>query len=293
MKCRQQAGCNRFGDPGMALVLGTFGLAILAWWVSTGLIVMAVRSSEQRHGMVMAVAALMAALGFTALMASANSVSGTGAFTAFAGALLVWAFFEVAFLLGWITGPRKTPLPDNVTPRQRFRFAVQTVIHHELALIGTLLFLTVTLWGSANHVGVMIFALLWVMRLASKFILFMGARHSLSELAPPRLAYLQSYFRTDRTTILFPIVMASGTVVLILLARAALVSDVPFFIVASVLAATFMLLALAELAFLNLPVRDSALWAWAMPKSQREVSGNSPVDNKKRPVQPVRVGGIG
>ena len=250
----------------MALILGTFGLAILAWWGSTGLIVLAVRSSEKRHNIVMVGAAFMAALGLAALIASSGSTSSSGAFTAFAGALLIWAFFEVAFLLGWITGPRKTPLPANVNGIQRFKFAAETVIHHELALIGTLAFLTITMWGSANHVGVMIFALLWVMRLASKFILFLGARHSLSELAPPRLAYLQSYFRTDRTTVLFPIIMVLGVVNFIFLSRAAILSDVPFFIVAHVLAATFMLLALIELVFLNLPVRDSALWAWAMPR---------------------------
>ena len=250
----------------MALILGTFGLAILAWWVSTGLIVLAVRSSEKRHTTVMVGAAFMAVTGLTALIVSSGSATSVGAFTAFVGALFIWAFFEVAFLLGWITGPRKTALPENVTKGERFRFAVQTVIHHELALMGTLIFLTVTMWGAANHVGVMIFALLWVMRLASKFILFLGARHSLSELAPPRLAYLQTYFRTDRTTLLFPIVMVLGVGNFIFLARAAILSDLPFFIVAHVLAATFMLLALAELLLLNLPIRDSALWAWAMPR---------------------------
>ena len=274
----------------MTLILGTLGLAILAWWGSTGLIVLAVRSFEQRHGLVMVGATFMAALGLVALIVSAGSATVAGAFTAFIGALLIWAFFEVAFLLGWITGPRKTPLPLNVSSSQRFRFAAETVIYHELALVSTLAFLMLTMWGSANHVGVMIFALLWVMRLASKFILFLGARHSLSELMPPRLAYLQSYFRTDRTTILFPIVLVLGAVNLVFLARAAVLSDLPFFIVAHALAATFMMLALAELVFLNLPVRDSALWAWAIPKSKR--SGSNIIDQKTRPVQPVRVGGI-
>jgi putative photosynthetic complex assembly protein 2 len=274
----------------MALIIGTFGLAILAWWGSTGLIVLAVRSFEQRHGLVLIGAAFMAALGLAALIASSGSATAGGAVAAFVGALLIWAFFEVAFLLGLITGPRKTPLPVNVTPRQRFRFAAETVIYHELALVGTLLFLTVAMWGSANHVGVMIFALLWVMRLASKFILFLGARHSLSEMMPPRLMYLQSYFRTDRTTILFPVVLVLGLGNFGFLARAAVMSDAPFFIVAHVLAATFMLLALAELVFLNLPVRDSALWAWAMPKTKRTGLNNN--DQKTRPVQPVRVGGI-
>ncbi|MGL4404157.1 MAG: putative photosynthetic complex assembly protein PuhE [Notoacmeibacter sp.] len=276
----------------MTLIWGTFGLAVLAWWGSTGLIVLAVRSSEKHHSVIMIGAAFMAALGLAALIISADLATTAGAFTAFFGALLIWAFFEVAFLLGWITGPRKTALPPETKGWQRFRFAVETVIYHELALITTLAFLGFFMSGSANHVGVMIFALLWVMRLFSKFILFLGARHSLSEITPLRLAYLQSYFRTDRTTVLFPIVLLLGVAALVFIARAVLASDLAFFIVAHVLAATFMLLALIELVFLNLPVRDSALWAWAMPNTKRLNAGTSLNDQKNRPAQPVRVGGI-
>ena len=122
----------------MALILGTFGLAILAWWGSTGLIVLAVRSFEQRHGLVMIGATFMAALGLVALIVSAGSATVAGAFTAFIGALLIWAFFETAFLLGWVTGPRKTPLPADVTSGQRFKFAAETVIHHELLWLARL-----------------------------------------------------------------------------------------------------------------------------------------------------------
>ncbi len=276
----------------MALILGTFGLAILAWWGSTGLIVLAVRSFEKRHGLVVIGAAFMAALGVAILVISADMRTPSGAVAAFVGALLIWAFFEVAFLSGWITGPRTTPLPANVIGRERFKLAVETVIYHEIALVGTLVLLVATMWGSDNHVGVMIFALLWVMRLASKFILFLGARHSLSEMIPPRLTYLQSYFRTDHTTKLFPIVMLVGTANLGFLVRAALTSEDPFLSVAHVLAATFILLALAELIFLNLPIRDSALWAWAMPNLKREKADAHQNDNNVRPAQPVRVGGI-
>jgi putative photosynthetic complex assembly protein 2 len=258
----------------MMLIIGTIGLAILAWWVSTGLIVLAVRSFDQRHGLVMVGAAFFAALGIAALIVSSDQANHVGAITAFAGALLIWGFYEVAFLLGWVSGPRKTALPIGVTPMQRFRYATETVIHHELALAGTLASMTVALWGAANHVGVMIFALLWVMRLAAKFILFLGARHSLSELMPPRLAYLQSYFRTDRTTLLFPVVLAFGGIGIFMLGRAVLFGSSEFLIVAHVLAATFLTLALAELVLLNLPVRDSALWTWALPRPVKNTPNN-------------------
>jgi putative photosynthetic complex assembly protein 2 len=250
----------------MLLAFATVAFAVLAWWGSTGVIVAAVRSFDQRHGAVIIGSALIAALGVAALILSAGEASVTSAFVAFVGALLIWSFFEVTFLLGWITGPRRIALPVGVTGFRRFTFAAQTVIHHELALAAALIIMALALKGAANHVAVMMFALLWVMRLLAKFILFLGARHSFSELMPERLAYLQSYFRTDRTTLLFPIVLVLGLVLFGLLARAAYGASSDFLMVAHALAATFMVLALVELVVLNLPLRDSALWAWAMPK---------------------------
>jgi putative photosynthetic complex assembly protein 2 len=250
----------------MLLALATVAFAVLAWWGSTGLIVVAVRSFDQRHGAVIIGATVVAAIGVAALIMSADEASVGGAFVAFVGALLIWSFFEVTFLLGWITGPRRTPLPPGVNGLKRFNLAALTVIHHELAIAMALVMMALALKGVANHVAVMIFALLWVMRLLSKFILFFGARHSLSDLMPQRLNYLQSYFRTDRTTPLFPVVLVGGLVLFGLLARDAFGASSEFLMVAHTLAATFIALALAELVILNLPLRDSALWGWALPK---------------------------
>jgi putative photosynthetic complex assembly protein 2 len=250
----------------MGLILGVAALAILAWWGSTGVIVLAVRQFEERRGFVLIGAAVIAAFGVAAILLSAEYRSPPAAITAFMGALVVWGFFEVSFLLGWITGPRREACPSGCTPFERFKAAAATVIHHELALAATLTSLMLLLADAANQVALMTFALLWVMRLASKFILFLGARHSFSELMPKRLAYLQTYFRTDRTTSLFPLVFVVGLVALgfILLALAG--ETEPFMIAANTLAATFLGLALAELVLLNVPLRDSALWQWALAR---------------------------
>ncbi|MCU0832304.1 MAG: putative photosynthetic complex assembly protein PuhE [Rhizobiaceae bacterium] len=248
------------------LILGTVILAVLAWWGSTGLIVLAVRQCEERQGLVMVAATVAAAFGIAAILASADVRSASGAYAAFLGALAIWGFFETAFLLGWITGPRREPCPVDCTPIERFRHASATVIHHELSLAASLAGLAFLLSGAANRVALMTFALLWVMRLAAKFILFLGARHSFSDLMPDRLAYLQSYFRTDRTTALFPLVLTSGAIAFGLIIHALSGEVDPFMITSHALAATFLGLALTELALLNLPVRDSALWTWAVPQ---------------------------
>jgi putative photosynthetic complex assembly protein 2 len=250
----------------MALILATALVATLAWWGSTGLIVLAVRQFDQRRNVVIICAAIIAAIGLGVIIASADAASPSGAFAAFGGALALWAFFEVTFLFGWITGPRRVALPAVCSPLERFRHAAATVIHHEAGLALTLAGLAAFLQDAPNRVALMTFLVLWAMRLCAKFILFLGARHSFSELMPARLAYMQSYFRTDRTTLLFPFVLAAGLAVFVALVLVIRQETNDHVIVAHTLAATFLALALSELVLLNLPIRDSALWAWALPK---------------------------
>jgi putative photosynthetic complex assembly protein 2 len=253
----------------LAHVAATMLLVLAAWWISTGLIVLAVRQFEHRHAAVIAAATLLAAAGVAIVIVTAGVATSFGAIAAFIGALMIWSFFEVTFLLGWITGPRRDVLPPGVSGFARFRLAAETVLHHELALAAALVVLAAAMKDAANHVALMTFLLLWIMRLAAKLILFLGARHSLSALMPERLAYLQSYFRTDRTTRLFPAVLVAGICGLGFLAHTAFSGGTPFIVTAHVLAATFLALALAELILLNLPLRDSALWSWALPKAAK------------------------
>jgi putative photosynthetic complex assembly protein 2 len=252
----------------MALIAGMAFLVILAWWGSTGLIVLAVRHFNERHGIILTGAAVIAAVGLAAIITSAELRTPTGAAAAFLGALTIWGFFETAFLLGWIAGPRREDCPLVCTPFERFRLAAATVIHHEIALAVTLVVLAAVLHDAGNRVAVLTFAMLWVMRLSAKFILFLGARHSLSELMPARLAYLQTYFRTDRTTVLFPLVLVAGLIVLGFIVHALLGESDAFLIAAHTMAATLLSLALGELVLLNVPLRDSALWTWALSKPQ-------------------------
>ncbi|NJR13173.1 MAG: DUF3623 domain-containing protein [Phyllobacteriaceae bacterium] len=275
------------------LILGIAVLAIMAWWGSTGLIVLAVRRFEERHGVVMVGAAVIAAIGLAAIMLSADVRTANGAVMAFLGALAIWGFFEVAFLLGWITGPRRLPCPAGCTPFERFKFAAATVIYHEISLVVTLGLLALGLGAAANRVALMTFALLWVMRLAAKFILFLGARHSFSELMPTRMAYLQTYFRTDRTTVLFPLVLVVGLVALGAIVHALGAETEPYLVAAHTFAATFLALALTELLFLNIPLRDSALWAWALPRLENVSGLISPKHEKTTlPAKPARFGGL-
>jgi hypothetical protein len=54
---------------------------------------------------------------------------------AFTCAILVWAWQEVAFLLGYVTGPRRVALSAGRSGWRRAGYALQAVLHHELALV--------------------------------------------------------------------------------------------------------------------------------------------------------------
>ena len=79
--------------------------ALFFWWFSTGVIIYldGLARSTFKWTMAGATGLLVAALG--GLVASSDDTSVTGAYLAFSCGLLVWAWQEVAFLLGYVTGP--------------------------------------------------------------------------------------------------------------------------------------------------------------------------------------------
>ncbi|MCB1457920.1 MAG: DUF3623 domain-containing protein [Nitratireductor sp.] len=239
-------------------------VAIIAWWVSTGAVILLARMGERHAGMVMAVATAIALAGLYALDASLDDTTPSGAYLGFFGALGLWAWHETAFLLGIVTGPRRIAYRQHPMEPTRFRAAFLAVRDHELALAATALALLVLMGSGDNRTGLYTFLLMWVMRLSAKVNIFLGAPHAISDMLPERLGYLKSYFCTERIN---PFFWVSVTVTALLFAglcaAAAFVGDGHATVMWCLLAA-FAGLALVEHFFLVLPVRDSMLWAWAM-----------------------------
>jgi putative photosynthetic complex assembly protein 2 len=124
--------------------------------------------------------------------------------------------------------------------------------------------------GAANTTGLLTFCLLWVMRISTKLNIYLGARHAISDMLPDRLSYLKSYFRTDRTSGWFYVSLCGSAVLLAWLVARAATALQPTTAVKWTLLACFAALALLEHLFLVLPVRDSALWAWAMERKNKQ-----------------------
>ncbi|MGA7809641.1 putative photosynthetic complex assembly protein PuhE [Bradyrhizobium sp.] len=239
--------------------------AAFVWWFSTGAVLLLVGRSGRSDTlrMISASSLLLASLPGLALTANDTGISSAGA--AFSCTILLWGAQEIAFLAGWLTGPRPQPCPAGAKGARRLGFALQAILYHELALLAcgaTILALT---WNGSNHVGCWTFAALWVLRQSAKINLFLGVPVTNDELMPDAVRFLNTYFVRKSVSTFFPIsVTLASAVLVIMLQRIAEVASTPFDIVALTLVSTLFALGIVEHWFMLLPMPAIALWGWGM-----------------------------
>jgi putative photosynthetic complex assembly protein 2 len=239
--------------------------AVFIWWFSTGVVLLLDRLSHSALRWSHWLSSLLALAAFVALARSARELSVAHAYCAFTSALLVWGWHELSFLSGWVTGPRKTALPGGTTGWPRFVESVRAILWHELAIVAAGLTIVALTWGQPNQVGTLTFLVLWLMRTSAKLNLFLGVRNLSEEFLPPRLAYLQSFFRRRPMNALLPVsVLGAGAVLAWLLAGAAHPSATQAHVVGTALVGTMLALAIVEHLLLVLPIPSTALWRWAL-----------------------------
>ncbi len=253
--------------------------AIFLWWFSTGAVFVLARWGTRHEWRAAFVATAGGLLSLAGLYASARMPDVMGVYLAFGSALMLWAWHEAMFLLGFIAGPRRFSATKGLTGMARFREAYATVRDHELAIAATVPLIVLLTAGGTNPYALWTFAVLWVMRVSAKLCIHLGARHSLSAMMPARQAYLATYFRTDRTTPLLPVVIVLASGVCLWLATLAAGADVPHSI-GIALIATLLGLAVLEHLFLLLPVPDSILWLWAAPKPTETDAKQGPATDR-------------
>ncbi|MDX2288144.1 MAG: putative photosynthetic complex assembly protein PuhE [Hyphomicrobiaceae bacterium] len=241
--------------------------AIAVWWSSTGALFLVDRLPRSTYVVSVSVATLLVLVATTAILVTANETTAASAYIGFSAAVMLWAWHEMTFLLGLITGPRKSPCPPAATGFQRFGFATATLITHEIAIAVTAVALVALTWGAANQTAAATFLVLWVMRLSAKFNIFLGVPNLSDELMPAHLGYLKTYFRKRAMNALFPFSVTVGTIAAYAIGSAAL--DDPtnaFALTSGMLVSGLLALAVLEHWFLVLPVPDAALWTWAGPR---------------------------
>ncbi|MDT8344314.1 MAG: putative photosynthetic complex assembly protein PuhE, partial [Thermohalobaculum sp.] len=190
--------------------------ALFVWWFSTGAIFWLARRGEAARSMTLTGATVLLGLALAGAVAVRDEATIWAAFVSFTCGVAAWAWIEIAFLFGAITGPRKRPCPPDTGSWGRFGYAVAAILWHELAILGLGTLMILLSWGHANQVGAWTFVLLMGMRLSAKLNLFLGVPYPPSDLLPADLAHLGSFFRTAPPGPLLPAVITGATVLLAL-----------------------------------------------------------------------------
>ncbi|MDZ7812803.1 MAG: putative photosynthetic complex assembly protein PuhE [Ideonella sp.] len=239
--------------------------AVMVWWLSTGIILYLNGLPRAHHPALMAVATLLLALALGGIGVTAADTRPSAAYLAFSATIVVWGWQELGFLLGYVTGPRRTPCPPEAQGWRRAGLAVQAILYHELALLLLGAAIVALTWHQPNTVALWTFAALWVMRLSAKLNIFLGVPNLYESFLPEHLRYMASYFRRRPSNPLF----ASSVIAATLLAfgawaEASAVYASPFQSAGAGLVASLLSLAVLEHWFLVLPLPSEQLWAWGM-----------------------------
>ena len=225
-------------------------------------------------------ATVLFAVGICGLFVSSADTSITGAYISFTCGLLVWAWQEVSFLMGGVTGPRKQRCRAGCSGWPHFIHAIQTILYHELAIaISGILVLVVT-WGAPNQVGTWLFVTLWVMRLSAKLNVFLGVPNLSEEFLPEHLAFLKAFLTRKPMNLFFPLAVTAATIVAVLLVQRAGAAEASLFEqTAYTFTAAMLILAIVEHWLLVVPLPATALWKWSLESHSKPASQECTADS--------------
>jgi len=125
------------------------------------------------------------------------------------------------------------------------------------------------------------------MRWSAKLNLYLGVSNFNEHWLPERSRYLVSYMRKRRMNYLFPVSITLGTAGTALLLRAAIGAGDDFGRLGNTLVCSLLALAVLEHWFLVLPLRDSALWQWAISAADRARGRPRPAALLEQPTTPA------
>ncbi len=242
--------------------------AAFVWWFSTGAVLLLVgRSGRFDIGRIFCAAGFLVTSLF-GLALTANDTNVGSAYAAFSCTILLWGAQEIAFLAGWLTGPRPQPCPEGVKGWKRLGFALRAILYHELALLACGAAVLALTWNGSNQVGLWTFAALWVLRQSAKINLFLGVPVTNDELMPDAVQFLKTYFNRKPVGAFFPISVTLATAILvIMIQRIVEVAVTPFDVVSLTLVSTLFALGVVEHWFMLLPLPALTLWGWGMRSS--------------------------
>ncbi len=250
-------------------------LALVAWWFSTGLILALQHLPRRTHAWSFGGATLVLAGALWTIGRSADDTTEAGAYAGFLAALAVWGWQEMAYYMGFVSGPRPVACPPAARGLDRFLSALATSLWHEFAILAGGLVILCLVWGAPNRVGLWTYAVLVLMNASARLNLFLGVRNLQLEFLPAHLGYLAGYLRQRAMNGLFPLSVSLGTAAAVLLGAAALGAGTEPERTGLALVATLTALAVLEHWFLMLPLPAAALWRWSLPEADKPTAAGA------------------
>ena len=261
--------------------------ALFVWWFTTGMVLLLVLRRRAAVRIGLAGAVLLFPLCLYLLAKSSMQTAYAGVYVAFTAAVLLWGTQEMAFLTGFLTGPRPLPCPVDARGTARVGYAIMAILYHELALIASGLAIVAVTWHGINQVGFWTFLVLYVMRISAKLNLFLGVPILNDETMPAEIAHLRSYFRRGPVNAFFPIAMMIATLMTVgFLDAATDPGTTTAAMVGWVLVSALMGLAILEHVFMLVPLPIDRLWRWST-RSRRDGSPATGLGTREIAVEAV------
>ncbi|MCY4265607.1 MAG: putative photosynthetic complex assembly protein PuhE [Gammaproteobacteria bacterium] len=259
--------------------------ALFLWWFSTGLVLYLIRLAPHTFRTSLIVASALALLALVGLAWSSTCETTFAAYLSFTCGLMVYAWQELSYYTGFLTGPRKVRCEKGCHGWRHFGHAIGSNLYHELA---TLLGAGVVLWvcrDAPNQVGMWTYMVLWGMQLSAKLNVFLGVRNLSEEFLPNHMQHLKGFLNKRSMNLLFPFSIVIGTVLTVWLVQLALAAGADSFAVAGwSLLASLMALGVLEHWLLILPLSATALWQWWLALQESiPAPGSQSQHSRRRP----------
>ncbi len=257
----------------MSVCLPALLFVLFLWWASTGVVLYLDGLPRGTFAWSVGAATLLLAGALYGIGSSAQDPTPRGAYLAFGCALLVWAWIELTFYTGLVTGPRRHACPPGCSGARHFGHAVMASLYHEIAIVLVAGGVALLTWGAANQFALWtLLVLAWMHESARLNVLF-GVANLNAEFLPDHLAYLRSFMRERAMNLFFPVSVTASTLAAMLLVQRAAASGTMFAATGLTLLAAMMVLAILEHWFLVLPIPAAALWRWALRSRLRITLG--------------------
>lgn len=235
-------------------------LAVVVLWVGLTACIGALNRRGPRLGRAALVAALpLLLLAHHELWAIRDDLGLWAAYRGFVAGTIIWAWHELAFYSGVLTGPWRAPCPSGARGFFRFAYAVRTHLHHELAVLAELAVMVWLLHDARNLVGPVVFMLSWALQHSAKLNVLLGVPSLEIDLFPPHLRYLGSFWARRPPSAFFLPASSVATLLAIMLWSAAHAERHDPAGVRLALVAALMTLGALEHWLLVLPLRRAAV----------------------------------